>query len=113
MAEIWSKTLWIYGLAIVVSLLIAVVIKVIVVLLGRVERQPASAPAAAAVPAPPAQLAFDVAADHLVVIAAAAYAMIGSHRIVHIDETRRRTGWLAEGRQAHHASHGIEHHPKH
>ena len=31
MAEIWSKTLWIYGLAIVVSLLIAVVIKLIVV----------------------------------------------------------------------------------
>jgi hypothetical protein len=39
--------------------------------------------------------------------------MVGSHRIVHIDETRRRTGWLAEGRQAHHASHGVEHHPKH
>ena len=112
MAEIWSKTLWIYGLAIVVSLLIAVVIKVIVVLLGRVERQPASAPAQAAAPPVPAP-AFDVAADHLVVIAAAAYAMIGSHRIVHIDETRRRTGWLAEGRQAHHASHGIDHHPKH
>jgi Na+-transporting methylmalonyl-CoA/oxaloacetate decarboxylase gamma subunit len=110
MAEIWSKTLWIYGLAIVVSLLIAVVIKVIVVLLGRVERQPASAPAPTAVPPAPA---FDIAADHLVVIAAAAYAMIGSHRIVHIDETRRRTGWLAEGRQAHHASHGVEHHPKH
>jgi Na+-transporting methylmalonyl-CoA/oxaloacetate decarboxylase gamma subunit len=112
MAEIWSKTLWIYGLAIVVSLLIAVVIKLIVVLLGRVERKPASAPAGVAVPLVPAP-AFDVAADHLVVIAAAAYAMIGSHRIVHIDETRRRTGWLAEGRQAHHASHGVEHHPKH
>jgi membrane-associated protease RseP (regulator of RpoE activity) len=111
MAEIWSKTLWIYGLAIFVSLLIAVVIKIIVVLLGRVERKPASAPAAVVPPVPAP--AFDVAADHLVVIAAAAYAMIGSHRIVHIDETRRRTGWLAEGRQAHHASHGVEHHPKH
>jgi len=112
MAEIWSKTLWIYGLAIAVSLLIAVVIKLIVVLLGRVERKPASAPAVVAVPPVPAP-AFDVAADHLVVIAATAWAMIGSHRIVHIDETRRRTGWLAEGRQAHHASHGVEHHPKH
>ena len=53
MAEIWSKTLWIYGLAIVVSLLIAVVIKLIVVLLGRGEQRTASAPQPVAVtPAP-------------------------------------------------------------
>ena len=49
MAEIWSKTLWIYGLAIVVSLLIAVVIKLIVVLLGRGEQRTASAPQPVAV----------------------------------------------------------------
>ena len=37
MAEIWSKTLWIYGLAIVVSLLIAVVINGARVLLGHAQ----------------------------------------------------------------------------
>jgi hypothetical protein len=109
MADIWSKTLWIYGLAIVVSLLIAVVIKIIVLVLGRADRKPANATAVAAAPPVPA---FGVPADHLVVIAAAAYAMLGGHRIVHIEETRHRAGWLAEGRQAHHASHGVEHHPK-
>ena len=110
MAEIWSKTLWIYGLAIVVSLLIAVVIKLIVVLLGRGEQRTASAQQPVAVtPAP----ASGIPPDHLVVIAAAASAVFGDQRIVHIEETRRRAGWLAEGRQAHHASHGVEHHPKH
>ncbi len=110
MAEIWSKTLWIYGLAIVVSLLIAVVIKLIVVLLGRGEQRTASVPLPPAVaPAP----ASGIPPEHLVVIAAAASAMFGEQRIVHIEDTRRRPGWAADGRQAHHASHGVEHHPKH
>jgi len=112
MAEIWSKTLWIYGLAIVVSLLIAVVIKLIVVVLGRSEQRSASAslpPAVAPAPVP----ASGIPPEHLVVIAAAASAMFGEQRIVHIEDTRRRPGWAADGRQAHHASHGVEHHPKH
>jgi hypothetical protein len=112
MAEIWSKTLWIYGLAIVVSLLIAVVIKLIVVLLGRGEQRTASAPLSPAV-APAPMPVSGIPPEHMVVIAAAASAMFGEQRIVHIEDTRRRLGWAADGRQAHHASHGVEHHPKH
>ena len=41
MSEVIIKTLWIYGLTIVVSLAVAVVIKVIVVALNMLERKPA------------------------------------------------------------------------
>ena len=110
MAEIWSKTLVIYGLAIVVSLLIAVVIRLIVAVLGRGERRTATAAQPVVVAAAPAPV---IPPEHLVVIAAAASAMCGEQRVVHIEESRRRPGWAADGRQAHHASHGVEHHPKH
>ena len=40
MSEVIIRTLWIYGLTIVVSLAVAVVIKVIVVALNRLERKP-------------------------------------------------------------------------
>lgn len=109
MSEVIIKTLWIYGLTIVVSLAVAVVIKVIVVALGKLERTPAAPPRPAAVP--PVPLAVD--ADHIAVIAAAVHAMTGAHRIVHIEAAPHHSGWAAEGRQAHHASHVLPHHPKH
>ncbi len=108
MADIWMKAFWIYGLAIIVSLGVAVVIKVIVVVLNAIEGKPEAAKPAAA----PAVPAFDVAADHVAAISAAVYAMLGAHRIVHIEE-HRTPGWVAEGRLAHHASHAVQHHPKH
>jgi hypothetical protein len=108
MADIWSKTLWIYALAVVVAMVIAVVIKLIVLVLDRIERK--TMPRPAPVPAAPA---FDLAADHVVAIAAAVHALIGAHRVVRIEPSRRQAGWRAEGRHAHHASHGQEHHPKH
>lgn len=109
MSEVIIKTLWIYGLAIVVSLAVAVVIKVIVVALGKLEGTPAAPPQPAAVP--PGPLAVD--ANHIAVIAAAVHAMTGAHRIVHIEAAPHHSGWAAEGRQAHHASHVLPHHPKH
>jgi hypothetical protein len=108
MSDIWSKTLWIYALAVVVAMVIAVVIKAIVLVLGRLERE--SAPRRTPSPAVPA---FDLAADHVVAISAAIHAMLGAHRVVHIEPSRRQAGWRAQGRHAHHASHGQEHHPKH
>lgn len=110
MADVWLKTFWIYGLAVIVSLAIALVIKFIVVALDRFERAPA--PEARPLAPPPAPMAGPPP-EHVAVIAAAVCALLGCRRIVHIEETRQRAGWLAEGRQAHHTSHGIEHHPKH
>ena len=108
MAEIWMKAFYMYGLAIVVSLAVAVVIMLIVVTLQAVERKPAAAPQPAAEPVP----SHDVMADHVAAIAAAVHQMIGAHRIVHIEDTRRYAEWVVEGRLAHHASHAPPHHAK-
>ena len=108
MSEVIIKTLWIYGLAIIVSLAVAVVIKVIVVALNMLERKPAEPAQPIAVPPAP----FAVEADHIAVIAAAVHAMTGAHRIVHIETGPHQSGWAAGGRQAHHSSHTLPHHPK-
>jgi len=114
MSEVIIRTLWIYGLAIIVSLAVAVIIKVIVVALDMLERkfaapaQPTAVPPAAVPTAP-----FAVESDHIAVIAAAVHAMSGAHRIVHIEAAPHHSGWAAEGRLVHHASHTLPHHPKH
>lgn len=113
MGDVWIKTLWIYGLAAVVSMLIALVIKLVVVVLGRAERPLPAATAAQASAPQKASPAFDIAADHIAAISAAVNAMVGSHRIVHIEHSRHREGWLAEGRHAQHASHDLGHRGKH
>lgn len=109
MSEVIIRTLWIYGLTIVVSLAVAVIIKAIVVTLNMLERKPA-APAQPVAVAPLVPLAVE--ADHIAAIAAAVYAMASTHRIVHIEATPHQSGWAAGGRQAHHASHSLHHHPK-
>ena len=109
MSEVIIRTLWIYGLAIIVSLIVAVVIKVIVVALNMLERKPAVSAQPLAVPPAP----FAVEADHIAVIAAAVHAMSGTHRVVHIEAAPHHSGWAAEGRLVHHASHTLPHRPKH
>ena len=101
MSAVLVKVLWIYGLAAVVSMFIAGVIRVMVWLLGRAEGTPADAgqpsPAPVAPPALPG-----VPAEHIAVIAAAVHASLGAHRIVQIDDSRGGAGWRAEGRIAQH-----------
>lgn len=107
--SLMGKTLGIYVVTLVVSLLVALVIKGIVVLLHWLERDvPVPAPSRT----PEARGAADadaVPAEHIAAIGAAVYAVIGDHQIVHIEDPHRGSAWLAEGRQAHHASHAIEH----
>lgn len=107
MSAVVMKVLWMYGLAAVVAAAIAVLIKVVVVLLGVLERRgaPAAAtPVTAAAPVP-APVEEGVPGPHLAAIAAAVHAVLGAHRIVRIEEARAGSGWTAEGRAAHHASH--------
>lgn len=106
MSDLVVNTLWIYGLAAVVSLVIAALIKLIVVLMGRAERPVA----VAALPPQPARSAADGAAEAgdgrlVAAISAAVYACIGEHRIVHIEDAAHGAGWAAEGRSAHHTGH--------
>ncbi|MCA1908521.1 MAG: hypothetical protein LDL39_09175 [Magnetospirillum sp.] len=110
MNETIELVLFVYGLGAVIALGAAVLIKLIVVALAWADRpqaQPQLQPVAT--PARPA-VEDGVPAHHLVAIAAAAHALFGAHRIVHIGAARSGAGWAAEGRFAHHGSHNISHH---
>lgn len=94
----------IYGIVIVVSMLVAVVIHGIVWVLSRqAKEETAKAPAK---PAPAARPALaGIPQEHLAVITAAVAAMLGAHRIVRIETPFRGYGWTAEARTVHHTSH--------
>lgn len=96
----------VYLLAIVISLLVALLIRGVVNTLSATKKKPA-APEAPVVQAPVDFLRADIPA-----IAAAVYAVIGAHRIVHIDSRAHGAGWTAEGRLAHHTSHNIVRRPR-
>jgi hypothetical protein len=55
----------------------------------------------------------DIPIEHVAVIAAAVSAILGQHRIVHIEPARHAEEWTSEGRQALHLSHSPPHQPKH
>ena len=92
----------IYGIVIVVSMLVAVVIRGIVWALSRQTTVPApmTKPAAVLQPA-----IVGIPQEHLAVITAAVAAMLSSHRIVHIEAAARGYSWTAEARSVHHTSH--------
>ena len=94
----------IYGIVIVVSMLVAVVIRGIVWALSRSPTQTATK--APAKPAPALQPAVaGVPQEHLAVITATIAAMLGAHRIIHIETPGRSYSWTAEARSVHHTSH--------
>lgn len=101
----------IYFIVIVVSMLVAAVIRGIVIVLSRQAEQDAAkaraqAPAKAVVAAPAQPAVVDgVPQDHLAVIAAAVAALMGAHRIVRIETPDRGFGWTSEARSSHHTSH--------
>ena len=93
----------IYGIVIIISMLVAVVIRGIVWILSRQAAQAeAKAPAKLAVSQP---VIAGIPQEHLAVIAAAVAAMMGAHRIVRIDAPGRGYSWTAEARSVHHTSH--------
>lgn len=95
-----------YALAIVISLLAAVLIKGIVAALSLTPK-PAS-PAQ-----PPPRVAADPLKDDIVVITAAIYQVLGPHHIVHIARSERGRQWTAAARASHHSSHDLPHHGRH
>ena len=99
-----SQMLLIYSLAILLSLLIAVLSKGILALSGWLHRHPDEAVGTAAAPVEP------TGQDDIAVIAAAVYAMTGAQRIVHIEDVSRGRTWTASGRAAHYASHHLPRH---
>ena len=96
----------VYGLGAVIALLAAVLIKGIVAALALADRPRPHPVAAMAVSADEAE----IPPHHLVAIAAAAHAVIGAHRVIHIGAAGMAAGWSAEGRFAQHGSHNLSHH---
>jgi len=90
-----------YGLMVVIAGLAALLIRGIVVALASTQRK-AAAPTPVSISVAPA---VDDTAAHVAAIAAAVYAVVGAHRLVHIGEVPRGAGWTATGRLAHHGSH--------
>ncbi|MBL8415164.1 MAG: hypothetical protein JNM42_12065 [Propionivibrio sp.] len=97
------KALQVYGLAIVVSMLVAVIIKVLVVLTSRTKPVAKAAVASQQSAAP---VAVGIPAEVVAAISAAVSAITGPHHILHIAASNR--AWANEGRTAQHS-----HHPRH
>ena len=101
----------VYLLAIVISLVVAVLIKGVVVALPLFEGGGGAVAAPAPVPVP-GPAAGQVPQEHIAAIAAAVSAMIGEHHILHIEDRGRGAVWTAEGRLMHHTSHAISRRPR-
>jgi hypothetical protein len=90
-----------YVLMIVIAGLAALLIRGIVLALARMQAK-AAEPTPVSIGVEPA---VDETAGHVAAIAAAVYAILGAHRLVHIGEAAPGPAWTATGRLAHHASH--------
>lgn len=97
----------IYGLAVVISFLVAALIKGIVVALPLLRRKEAT-PA----PRPAALDSTAVPPEHVAAIAAAVAAVVSPRHIIHIEDRGRATAWSAEGRMIHQTSHAVTRSPK-
>ena len=97
----------VYLLGIVISFLVAFLIRGVVNTLSAIKKKP---------PVPEAPVASSAAVDFLKsdipAIAAAVYETLGEHRIVHIESAGHGVGWTAEGRLTHHTSHNIARRPR-
>lgn len=97
----------IYGVSIVIAMLVAVLIKLIVVVTGRLEL----ATAAKAVPVGEVcPILEGVPEEDVAAVSAAIFAAIGPHHILHISESGR--AWSSQGRAAQHTSHAGRARPK-
>lgn len=92
----------IYGIVVIISMLVALVIRGIVWVLSRNAAEAESKAPATAAPTPAIS---GIPAHHLAVIAASVAMMAGAHRIVRIQIPGRSYSWIAEGRSVHHSSH--------
>lgn len=99
------KALQIYGIAIAISMFVAVLIKVLVVVTSRME-QPAKVAEALQSPTDPRATSAQIPEEVVAAISAAISIVTGPHRILHIAASGR--SWSTEGRNAQH-----HHQPRH
>jgi len=92
----------VYGISIVIALVVAVLIKVMVSVTGKLERNAASKTMPQGEVCP---VAFGIPDEDVVALSAAIFVAIGPHHILHISPTNR--AWASHGRAAQHTSHAV------
>lgn len=113
MGQYVEQSILMYGLAIIISMVVAVLIKGIATSLSMLDQKRNEAAARNAAATAPVESTRQVEADHIAAISAAIYAILGAHRIVRLEEEPHRGGsWSTAGRTAHHASHNVPHRPR-
>ena len=103
--DVIVQSLGIYGLAIIISVIMAVSIRAIVASLAAAQRQKSLPPRPAVAGTAPAVVDDGVPADDVAAIAAAVASVFTAHRIVHIRPLQDTHGWATEGRMQHQTSH--------
>lgn len=101
-------SLQIYGISIVIAMLVAVLIKVMVSVTGRLERGTAAKTVPHGEVCPVAE---GIPEEDVAALSAAIFAAIGAHHILHISPTHRT--WSSHGRAAQHTSHAVLQRPQH
>lgn len=102
----FQETLTVAGLAVLVSMLVAVVIHGIVNVLGR-SRVPKAPAVPTLLPPPDTGVANRPPPAHIAAIAAAVSTVLDGGRVVHIEPRPQDAAWAAAGRQAHRSSHNL------
>jgi hypothetical protein len=97
----------IFGMAVVISFLVAALIKGIVVALPLMRRRDAAQAADRATQPPPEAAAVGVPPEHVAAITAAVAAVMGPGHIIHFEDRGRAAAWTAEGRMLHQTSHAV------
>lgn len=97
-----------YALAVIISVLVAILIKAVVLALSVARKKPVTKDTESA----QIKHAPEPAVSDIPAIAAAVYSMIGAHRIVHIETGQARGPWIHEGRILHQTSHAVRHAPR-
>lgn len=93
------KSLQVFGIAIAISLMVALVIKLLVALTARLEKAKAPGlPTGTVCP-----IGSGVPDEDVAALSAAIFAMIGPHHILHIGYSHR--SWSSDGRAAQHRTH--------
>ncbi|MER2527166.1 MAG: OadG family protein [Candidatus Competibacter denitrificans] len=96
----------IYSIVVVISMLVAAVIRGIVILLSRqAAKTEAQGAAKKSAPVAARPAISGIPQEHIVAISAAVTMMMGAHRIVRIEMAHHGFGWTSEARAAHHTSH--------
>ena len=101
MSDLILLSITIYGMAIVISFLVAALIQGIVMALPWLRRRDVTQAQRSLAPA------ADVPPEHVAAIAAAMAAVFGPKHIIHIEDRGRTAIWAAEGRMIHQTSHAV------